>query len=131
MKTIEQIEKCSCLDDNSLSKALCKVHKKPLPIEVIDQELRAAIIAAVMRAKKSDAMYGIERYRIELCDVLVAINESGGTCLFRQDGLMSYAVHDVKSDKDIYTECEWNLSKSYEDQSEETKRFIHSVICKK
>jgi hypothetical protein len=85
-----------------------------------------------MRAKKSDSMYGIERYRIELCDVLIALEEHTGeeNALFITTSGEFYQL-DNQTENYFVTAIFWNLQKYYEDQEESVKRFIHSVICVK
>jgi len=191
MKTINQIdaEKCLCLEDNKLAQSLCSIHKKSLPIEIVDAEVRAATIASVpeimelksgCRANYSDAngfrapWCSLEHKNVmivtgndwntsdEVLAILVDRNMESlkfvpKSCLeilgrpitiadvlraIDYDRMKPKITFDISGEEINESQVDferkmigilrkWNLSKSYEDQSEETKRFLHSVICKK
>jgi hypothetical protein len=119
------------------------------PLDQIDQELRSAIVEAVPEIEqrivyapsgdiqrmdifpgKNIKFHNAEelfRDTIQLHDVLRAAKGKDCYVLFDpKKGTLGFLDGD-----NLDLPIEWNLSADLDGQSEETKRFIHSVIVKK
>jgi hypothetical protein len=118
------------------------------PLDQIDQELRSAIVEAVPEIEqrivyapsgdiqrmdifpgKNIKFHNAEelfRDTIQLHDVLRAGKGKLDKIFIDRDGCFCMTLPGWRG----YEAIEWNLSQDLSGQSEETKRFLHSVICK-